>query len=134
MASRGRHPQAQPTSRASCSFLTLHLVITLHGLSISRWRGRAAAPRIPTIFGLVVWFVRRSRRLLALRVDCAISALGGVLNRLVRDVVIGNIAVLQIATSTPATGDGLVGYIVIVWFRMLEDDVPCVDETREEAE
>lgn len=69
-----------------------------------------------------------------MRVDSAISTLGGVLDRLVRDVVIGNIAVLQIATSTPTTGDGLVGYIIIVWFRILEDDVPCVDETREEAE
>jgi hypothetical protein len=73
--------------------------------------------------------VRRRRRLLALIVDCAISALG-----LARNVVVGNGAILQIATPTPATGDRLVGYIVIVWFRILEDDVPCMDETREEAE
>jgi hypothetical protein len=82
-----------------------------------------------TFFGPVVRLVRRRRRLLALIVDCAISALG-----LARNVVVGNGAILQIATPTPATGDRLVGYIVIVWFRILEDDVPCMDEAREEAE
>ena len=56
------------------------------------------------------------------------------LDRLARDVVIGSIAVLQIATLTLATGDRLVGYIFIVLFWVLEDDVPCVNEAWKEAE
>lgn len=35
---------------------------------------------------------------------------------------------------TPATRDGLVAYGVIVWFWVLENDVPCVDETGDKSE
>lgn len=83
MTEPGRHPQALPTSPGPVLITILHFVIAPHSFSISgRWVC-AAAVSVSTLIILIVRFVRRARRLLALGADCAISALRGILRGLV---------------------------------------------------
>jgi hypothetical protein len=63
------------------------------------------------------------------------SLLGGVAERLVRDIVVRHAAVLQVSSLAGAAGDGLVGRIgIVVWLGVFEDDVACVDQARDVAE
>jgi hypothetical protein len=51
-----------------------------------------------------------------------------VLEGLVRDIVVGNISVLEITALACATRDGFIARLVRVLFRVFGDDVPCMDE------
>ena len=71
---------------------------------------------------------------MTLTLHSAVSALRRILRGLVRDIVVGDVSILEIASLTPAPGDGLIGYGVIVGFGVLENDVPGVNQTGKEAQ
>jgi hypothetical protein len=54
-----------------------------------------------------------------------------VLEGLVRDIVVGDISVLEITALACATRDGFIARLVRVLFRVFDDDVPCMDEAGE---
>lgn len=109
------------------SIISLNLVITPHCFSIGRRRPRVTlTPSMAAIPGGPLFLRRLHGPISPLRRRS--------LARLVRNIDVRDTATFNIPPRLGSPVDSLVLDAVVVWFGVLEDDVPGVQETWEVAE
>jgi hypothetical protein len=113
----------------------LHLVVSLDSFRIGWWwpgvalslvTATALAFLMMSLGSLLLRLRGRTWRLLVLRCHSAITSLGWMLDGLMRDVIVCHTATFGVPSPVGMARDGLVVRVIIVWFGVLEYDVPRV--------
>lgn len=115
--------------------MRLHLVVSLDSFGIGWWWPGVTLSMVTAsslsflmmrLGSLLLRFRSRTRRWLILRCNSAITSLGWMLDGLMRDVVVCHTITFSVLSPAGMARNGLVVRIIIVWFGVLEYDVPCV--------